>query len=1783
MERAKRGAHGAILLALLMLPMTAAAPALLPTSAVASAGAADQDVVHEVAADEGELPITDPLESVGEALVVSTRGVLDALAPANGTYAFQRLQPLHPGVAWCITGESAETIARSFPDDPGPTVRVQLLADTLELLESGVARSEDVQPWILEPEVRVLVRVSEHGLSADAIQMLATYGIEMQANPYRDDPTTFDTDEGRLLREHTPASLTLALHAAGHTVPFQTSTGQELSLQHLLLHAAPDWSLGALIAYVDAAAGDERALLHAPRTGHPDLQHVGDVYHARATPQTVAALTAPGAWEELHAAVPAVLELDLDHRFNQQQPLDVARHVTGTERSWEPGIEPAWNLTTHGQVLAGDGITVADFDTGIDIHHPAFFREAGTINWTDHNGDGDFDHGVDGLDLDGSGTITAGEQVERLVNGNGDNGPGTDTYYLDADNSGHRDFGPANNYDDTNDSYGELILQADDRDGDGVLEPTEPFIWFGESKVRGAWDPISFETVRGANMSQTGGDANGHGTSVQGIIAANRIGHVLAGQSPDVDLLSHDAFAGGFGVAQSWALQRGADVMLYEVGSWADDHLDGSSLVERQLDQMANAGVTQINPAGNLGGTNKVMQGELPPPGDPAGKLRVRFNVPSGGSNPSSAFMTLLLKDDARFGSVEIKAPGGNWTNITNLTGWQTTDTGDSFRVSGSTSSRNVRLEMFYLYRAGGLTSGVWEVRVEGQNGTNRSFLRGYTADSRSSWSGGVTFRTPIPSSLATRGNNGSVTWPATADHAITIGSWAPRGRSGSTPGQLSSFSSRGTRIHDAMPMVDIVSPGNYDIWSPDSDQRGSVQHGRYRWFSGTSAAGPTAASAAAIVMQRNPGMGHHEVWQAFNSSGSWNSTTGELWNASKVLNGLDPSYAAAQVAGAESVLAGNGTNQTLEFTGNLTLPYGAGLGEGLRAGDPIPGTLAPSPDWGWGYLRIDRAVRRDFVAPDIFAPQILPVVAGDMVNVTPTFTDNALDLGNVTFTHSCSVFDTALNTTVTWPTVRNGSSVGCVTDRVGTATLTITATDGAGNTAARQVGIQSIFGSVVRLDDPGPEPPELTAPFTTDSVLELTRWAWNRNDIGRPVTAAEWSAGLTLPASLLLQNATDGQILLDPIRPGTFRTNLTVEGVHDEVLWSIGLGAGRTFELRAVGFPSLFAGEQLELEWRWSDADGNRHPWLPIDRMWDGISGTDLEWTATTPGYLLNGTIVNASTAEAADATIGRWNGTEWQAIGAGLVNLSLNVAPPVVPGSLEPNPPNVNASMLVTVGAASVDHLTIEASALTCSAGDIVTVVVRASDPWGNPVPTPVTTTSLVASSIPVTRLDSVVETTPLLGGVSHAWRCLRAGEHVVAVSAAGLAPLAVNLSITPGPAVRLVTSAWHDDRVMISGQWSNVNATAFDAYDNEVPGTIRLDLPIALLPFTDPNSSHMFAAQLAGEHTYTVHHSNLSQQRTVTVVAATPSTVQVSPLDATIQLGESVALSVELQDDAGNLVPYDLSELSLIDPDPSVTLVAGRLHLTRGGAFEVTIDFGREEEAIGLRTISITVLGDRDGDGVGDDADAFPDDANLTVNLPEDGDGDLSDQDVEGGSSPLTDVRVLGALVIGGAIAIALMLAILGRRRPRGTTAGSPFEFAAAGGIPAPPPSLGGPTPPPTLAGGAHATGLPVAGHAAPANGPTAEELYGTGATSLEALAGLPITPAAPQPAFAADALTAAPAATPAMQVDLAAALASMDAPAAPELTPATSGASPATPQPSTTQPTGSDLSGQLDDLF
>ncbi len=616
-----------------------------------------------------------------------------------------------------------------------------------------------------------------------------------------------------------------------------------------------------------------------------ELAQLGAIYGLHVPPASILALSAHPlvAWLEAAWQPVALSSLDLS-----------VRNLPGISYVDAPAV---WNglLPTTGLPLTGHGVVIADFDTGVDVLHPAFL-------------DGTYGAGYSNWDTDFSGSLTPGSDTLG----------GATLRYWDAvgdpnNTAGILDLTQDWIYGDTNNNstydLTEPIYMPNDANGSGILEVGEFLILRGNlgpgiptSKIAATLDGLGTTRLRGVDLEQTPADTSGHGTSVAGILGAGGVYHGTTyaynflqrytGLAPDADLLVADAF--GLNLNHTsyipWAANRGAQIMLYEYGSWIQQYLDGSSNHEQMMDQASRNGILQVTPTGNLhcAGTSgcnpRHLQYSIPAGAAP---FNHNFNVPNLSPHYSDVWITMLWLNPGNTLTVRITTPTGGAANTAILpcaqagTGWQQAPvTADGHVIwceravdsPRGTAMYNIQIQRPML----GVLPGNWIMRVFNPAAVAET-ANFYIADSGNQWAFGAGWL-----NAGTGAELHTATWPSTCDSCVGVASYATRANFIGAPGALSWFSGRGTRFLDGALVVDLAAPGHYDIITPESGAvAGSV--GPYNAnFGGTSAAGPHVAGVAALLYQYANGQTTpYFITEALRRGAVQDGATGGVPNAS--------------------------------------------------------------------------------------------------------------------------------------------------------------------------------------------------------------------------------------------------------------------------------------------------------------------------------------------------------------------------------------------------------------------------------------------------------------------------------------------------------------------------------------------------------------------------------------------------------------------------------------------------------------------------------------------------------------------------------------------------------------------------------------------------------------------------------------------------------------------------------------------------------------------------------------
>lgn len=551
--------------------------------------------------------------------------------------------------------------------------------------------------------------------------------------------------------------------------------------------------------------------------------------------------------------------------------------------------------------LTGQGITIGDEDSLVDIFEPAFFRgDAGYYDWLDVDKDGVYTPNVDAIDLNQNGVVDDGEvglviTAQPLDETTGQPlsepsvrsisfDPGLDWVYLDSNGNKTRDYGPAAGFDETTPAYGEPLFTPDDVNRNGKLDVGERFVRLGTSKFKMVRVSLSYPKkvnaiyTRGVDLIKTPTDITGgalygfddayHATGVSTILAGDLplVGRRWVGIAPDADLLtSFDVESTGTGLpiqGVAWLLQQKPDVMLHELALWADVPLDGSD----QLSAMIDTSVTKDNvietcPTGDQGSALKHTRSLIAA----AGTSSLKFSVPEHtifGTDPLTYVGLSLNVTGGDFASASVTLPSSDTLALSN-NAQGTIAGGAQYYITDETTSRGTHFWNVVLYaQAAGAVLPTGDFMLNATAGTAPLTLDAYIEDDKSSWAIGAAWDKAIATDAFTVGV------PSVADHCIAVGAapdhpgdaanpWydltfyaaydVPAGYE-ETQNQVRAYSPRGPRI-DGVMKPDILAPDNPWV-AMNHTAKSTNAYGTYFPFGGTSGASPHVTGVGALLAQ---------------------------------------------------------------------------------------------------------------------------------------------------------------------------------------------------------------------------------------------------------------------------------------------------------------------------------------------------------------------------------------------------------------------------------------------------------------------------------------------------------------------------------------------------------------------------------------------------------------------------------------------------------------------------------------------------------------------------------------------------------------------------------------------------------------------------------------------------------------------------------------------------------------------------------------------------------------------
>lgn len=523
-------------------------------------------------------------------------------------------------------------------------------------------------------------------------------------------------------------------------------------------------------------------------------------------------------------------------------------------------------LLRDGVELDGRGVVIGDIDTSVHLFHPAFFHgDGGYFAWRDANGNGTFEPGVDGVDLNSDGMFQADEKLLQLSATTFDARlsrtmagttfrPSYDYLYVDTNGNNRRDF--AVDFTEDTPAYGEPIFVADDVNGNGTLDVGERLIRLKTSKFRAInsdrdylrGDAVNPLVQYADNNDMEAFSRNLHATGVNGILVGGVPGvSRLLGLAPRAEIVLSDYYGLGMNrddglvAAMQWVIEHGANVLVTEFAPYAGVTLDGSSEGEQQLDSFSAMGGVPVSPAGNLAIGHKHIHSTFS-----AGMNTISLTTDNAFATAS--FLQISLHHRARGRRVVfvLTVPGAAPMELPeNAPRGFSLPMGLTGVVTKSTTMRGTEEMFLSVFSRSPLPQGPWgfALNVMGAGGLEADL---YAGDNVNSWAGGFAF--------AGNDETRTICYPSTSDNTISVAAYTLHAgaafAASSMQGQLARYSSRGPRI-DGDPGIDIAAPDN--PLSPVSMMTTRIGPAAYMPFGGTSGAGPHVAAAAALLRQINP------------------------------------------------------------------------------------------------------------------------------------------------------------------------------------------------------------------------------------------------------------------------------------------------------------------------------------------------------------------------------------------------------------------------------------------------------------------------------------------------------------------------------------------------------------------------------------------------------------------------------------------------------------------------------------------------------------------------------------------------------------------------------------------------------------------------------------------------------------------------------------------------------------------------------------------------------------------
>ncbi len=397
-------------------------------------------------------------------------------------------------------------------------------------------------------------------------------------------------------------------------------------------------------------------------------------------------------------------------------------------------------------------------------------------------------------------------------------------------------------------------------------------------------------------------DTDGHGTHVTGTIAGNGAaspGRTHRGMAPEADIVAVKTDFTGVGIAdgltycgaKAEATNQPVVVNL-GFGTAAGPH-DGSSPLAWAIDGFSGTGRSVVVAAGNGGDARRHLMRSLAAGTSDSLRVTVPRYAPAEGRGNDVAFHLDTWITGSERTSTMVVTPGGARVPLApdSAAAVPTADGTVVYENAvGPNGDRNVNIAVYDAEADSPPAEGRWMVVVENNRATATT-VHGWMVE------------TTTTSSLPNGDRRYTLTTPATAQRALSVGAWkaADVGASSSAEGETrpAPFSGRGP-LRDNGQKPDLVAPGQ---WTASSRARGTsarrtLRGGRYAMHRGTSTAAATAAGAVALLFEQTPSLSAGRVTTLLTKTAS-TSDESRSWSPERGHGRLDLYRTMAEQKGA--------------------------------------------------------------------------------------------------------------------------------------------------------------------------------------------------------------------------------------------------------------------------------------------------------------------------------------------------------------------------------------------------------------------------------------------------------------------------------------------------------------------------------------------------------------------------------------------------------------------------------------------------------------------------------------------------------------------------------------------------------------------------------------------------------------------------------------------------------------------------------------------------------------------